>query len=88
MYPKSFVEEEEKHQVGLDLESHDWCFSLIDYVWYEILPENFIETVSIRKSVFKYYYDAVLHILYRKPYSILLCCLSKKGGKRSSRRNL
>jgi len=61
----------------MDFEPRDWQFPLIDYVLYDILPDDPKEAASIRQRSLHFYYDPIVKTLYRRSYDgILLHFLS------------
>ena len=63
-------------------ELRDWRFSFINYVLYDILPDDSKEAATIRRKAPRIYYNAITQILYRRSYNgILLRCLSRKKAK-------
>ena len=64
-------------------EPRDWRFSYIDYVLYDILPEDTKEAATIRRKAPKFYYNTITRTLYRRSHDgILLRCLSQKKHRR------
>ena len=47
-----------------DPEPRDWRFPYIDYVLYDILPDDLKEAAAIRRKALKFYYNAITRTLY------------------------
>ena len=63
-------------------EPRDWRFPYIDYVLYDILPDDTKEAAAIRRKAPKFYYNAITRTLYRRSHEgILLRCLSQKEAQ-------
>ena len=64
------------------LKPRDWRFPYINYVLYDILPEDTKEAAAIRRKAPKFYYNAITRTLYRRSHDgILLRCLSQKEAQ-------
>ncbi|XXG42081.1 hypothetical protein AAC387_Pa01g2429 [Persea americana] len=59
--------------------SGDWRDPFIDYIMFEILPEDPKERVSIQRRAPNFHLDIPSKMLYRKSFNgVLLCCLSQQ----------
>ncbi|XP_020255943.1 uncharacterized protein LOC109832885 [Asparagus officinalis] len=68
------------------LDPKDWCFLIIDYVLYNILPEDARERESVRRCTTRFYYDSTMKVLYHRSYdNMLLRCLSKTEAQEALR---
>ena len=64
-------------EIATGLESRDWRFPYIDYVLYDILPDDSKEVATVKRKSTQLYYNAISRTLYRRSYDgILLRCLS------------
>jgi len=68
-------------------ELRDWRFLYIDYVLYDILPDDSKEATAIRRKASKFYYNAITRALYRRSHNgILLRCHHTKRHRKYSNR--
>jgi len=66
----------------MDFEPRDWQFSLIDYAFHDILPDDAKEATFVRQRSLCFYYDPIVKTLYRRSYDgILLRCLSNSEAQ-------
>jgi len=69
-------------ETSASLELRDWRFPYIDYVLYNILPDDPKEVATITRKAPKFYYNAITRTLYHRSHDrILLCCLSHKEAQ-------
>ena len=74
-------------EITTGLESRDWRFPYIDYVLYDILPEDSKEAASVKRKSTRFYYNEISRTLYRRSYDgILLRCLSQKEAQKDSKK--
>ena len=60
----------------------DWWFLFIDYILYDIQPDDPKEAAAIRWKAPKFYYNAITRTLYHRSHDrILLRCLSHKEAQ-------
>jgi len=70
---------EEVLETSTGTKFRDWRFPFIDFVLYDILPDDLKESATIRRKAPRLYYNAITWTLYRGLYDgILLHCLSYK----------
>jgi hypothetical protein len=63
-------------------EPRDWRFPYIDFVLYDILPDDSKEAAAVKRKSARFYYNAISRTLYRRSYDgILLRCLSRKEAQ-------
>ena len=69
-------------EISTSPEPRDWQFPYIDYVLYDILPDDSKEAAAIKRKAPRFYYNAVMRTLYHRSYDgILLWCLSRKEAQ-------
>ena len=62
--------------------SQDWRFPFIDYVLYDILPNDSKEAATIRRKAPRFYYNVITRTLHHRSYDgILLLCLSHEEAQ-------
>jgi len=77
--PKGDLQVEEALETSIGLELRDWRFPFIDFILYDISPDDPKEATVIRRKAPRFYYNAITRTLYRRSYDgILLRCLSYK----------
>jgi len=70
--PRGDVQVKEVLKILTNLEPRDWRFPYIDFVLYGILPDDPKEVVAIRRKARRFYYNAIMQILYRRSYDGIL----------------
>ena len=84
--PRRDLQVKEVLETLTSLELRDWRFSYIDYVFYNILPDDPKEAATIRRKAPRFYYNTITRILYCRSYDeILLHCLSYKEAQKALR---
>ena len=72
----------ENLEISTGPEPRDWQFPYIDYVLYDILPDDPKEAAAVKRKAPRFYYNAISRTLYRRSYDgILLRCLSRKEAQ-------
>jgi len=76
------LEVSEVHTTLTNSEPREWRFLIIDYALYGILPDDLKEVASVQQRSTRFYYDAVVKMMYRHSYDgILLRCLSSSKAQ-------
>ena len=79
---KYALEVSKVHTTSTNFEPRDWRLPIIGYALHGILPDDPKEADSVRRRFTRFYYDAVVKMLYYQSYDdILLCCLSSVAAR-------
>ena len=57
--PRGDLQVEEIFDTLTDPELRDWRFSFIDFILYDILPDDSKETAAIKRKASRFYYNAI-----------------------------
>jgi len=76
----------ENPETSTIIELRDWQFSFIDYILYDIFPNDCKELPTVIRKAPRFYYNAIMQTLHHLSHNgILLCCLSHKEAHEALR---
>ena len=62
--PKGDLQVKEALEISTSLKPRDWRFPYIDFIMYDILPNDPKEAATIRRKAPWFYYNAIMRSLY------------------------